>query len=130
MELLVGLLSTTSLLLLLVFVSRSIIKLRCVTEVGKDLPRVLEIEFTVFLGKFERLLDNSHKIVVVSNFIVTSQREIFSLRMTLQFVKRRIYLNQYLEAVVRKNTSKIRVSVEVNAVHIPALSLVPVARRE
>jgi len=114
MELLVGLLSTTSLLFLLVFVGRSIIKLGCVTKVGEDLPRVLEIEFTVFLGKFERLLDNSHQIVVVSHFIITSQREIFSLRMAL-------------EAIVGKNTSEIRVSVEVDAVHIPALSLVPVA---
>ena len=35
----------------------------------------------------------------------------------------------HLEAIVSKNTSEIRVSVEVDAVHIPALSFVPVARR-
>lgn len=70
--LLIRLLSSTSLLLLLVFVGRSVVEFWGVSEVREDLPGVLEVEFTVFLGKFKRLLDNSHKIVIVSNFIITS----------------------------------------------------------
>jgi len=83
------------------------------SKLGEVFPGRAEIESSKLLGEFDGLLHYSPEFVIPSALIESREGKVLSERVTL-------------ESVVGQNSSKIGVIAEEDAVHVPALALVPV----
>merc|ERR1711926_14734 len=81
---------------------------------GRELlPWCCQVELAVLLGKLNRLLNNSLQLVIITNLVISSEREIFPQRVSL-------------ESVVGEDPPEVGMVGEKHAVHVPDLTLIPV----
>merc|ERR1739848_882918 len=81
--------------------------------IGKLFPRALEVKLSELLSKLNWFLNDPLHLITIPHFIVTSQREIFTLWVTF-------------ETIVCENTTQVRVVTEEHSIHIPDLTFGPV----